>query len=376
MSEVRIGQGDGSEAEENTLDRLFHEGEDPQPRPDERRRLRGRRGVLLALGVLGGLFGLLVGIGAATALHLRSTYNENIERFGDPFEAIPQASRPTTEPGATGAMNILMLGSDSRVSAGDPTQWTAGAQRTDAIMILHIPADRKSASLMSIPRDSWVKVPGHGMNKINAGFSLGGPTLMVQTVESVTGIRIDHVAIVDFDGFKEITDALGGVAITVPKTVSSFQGTIKAGTYTMDGETALTYVRQRYNLPGGDFDRVHRQQNWIRAVMTKLMSSGTLKNPLKLNAAMSALTKSLATDDAFTIHEMQALALSMRNLRAGDVSFFTVPVKGTGWSPDHKQSIVVLDDKAGQALFRAVRKDDIGSWIETAQPDLLGKTVR
>ena len=88
-------------------------------------------------------------------------------------------------------------------------------------MIVHIPANRKGAYIISIPRDSWVTIPGHGQAKINAGFSFGGPTLMVQTVESVTGVRIDHVAIVDFDGFKQITDALGGVQITVPQTVSS-----------------------------------------------------------------------------------------------------------------------------------------------------------
>jgi LCP family protein required for cell wall assembly len=274
-------------------------------------------------------------------------------------------------------VNILMLGSDSRVSAGDPSQWAAGAQRTDAIMLLHLTADRKSAYVMSIPRDSWVNVPGHGTNKVNSAFSLGGPTLMVQTIEQLTNVRIDHVTIVDFEGFKQITDALGGVTITVPKTVTSDkQGTIKAGTYTMDGETALTYVRQRYNLPGGDFDRVKRQQNWIRAVMLKLMSQGTLTNPFKLNSAMNALTKSLSIDDAFTSDEMRDLALSARGLRAGDVTFLTVPVAGTGWSPDHEQSIVNLDKEAGAGLFEAIRKDEVGTWMASNTTNTLGDTVR
>jgi LCP family protein required for cell wall assembly len=378
VGDIRIQHEDGPGTGVFGLDDMIQSAKNHRDGPEKTatRRRRLRRRLLITLGLFTALIGLAAGIGVVTFFHMRSALDSNIERFGDPFEAIPEESRPTTEAEATGAVNILLLGSDSRVSAGDPTQWSAGAQRTDAIMVLHISADRDSASIMSIPRDSWVQIPGHGMNKINAGFSFGGPTLMVQTIESVTGVRIDHVAIVDFDGFKEITDALGGVTITVPKTVSSFQGTIEAGTYTMDGETALTYVRQRYNLPGGDFDRVRRQQNWIRAVMNKLMSGGTLKNPVKLNNALSALTKSLATDDDFTIEEMQSLAVSLRSLRSDDVDFFTVPVQGTGWSPDHTQSIVVLDEQADEELFEAIRTDDVRTWLTANDIDELGTTVR
>jgi LCP family protein required for cell wall assembly len=335
-----------------------------------------RRRWAIVLGALATVLLLFTGGGYLVVHRVTSTWDQNIERIEDPFKAIPDDVRPQTDPNAGDAVNILLLGSDSRVSAGDPAQWATGAQRTDAIMLLHLPANRKGAYLMSIPRDSWVKVPGHGTTKINAAFSWGGPTLMVQTVEQLTGVRINHLAIVDFDGFKQITDALGGVTITVPKTVSSSQGTIKAGTYTMDGETALTYVRQRYNLPGGDFDRVKRQQNWIRAVMVKLMSQGTLTNPLKLNEAMNGLTKALSIDDAFTTNEMRDLALSSRNLRPSDVKFFTVPVAGTGWSPDHKQSIVKLDTTADAELWQAVRKDQVGAWITTQGQETLGSTVR
>ncbi len=369
-------------ADENAPDDAFgqlFQDVDPagRTRPKRRRRwLHGWRGAVTALGVVVGLLGLLVVGGLVGLAQLKAGYNRNIERFGDPFKAIPQAARPTPEAGTTGATNILLLGSDSRVSAGDPSQWTVGAQRTDAIMIVHIPADRKGAYIISIPRDSWVTIPGHGQAKINAAFSWGGPTLMVQTVESVTGVRIDHVAIVDFDGFKQITDALGGVTITVPQTVSSSQGTIKAGTYTMDGTTALTYVRQRYNLPGGDFDREKRQQNFLRAVMVKLMSKGTLTDPLKLNDVLGALTKSLSTDDSFSIDQMQNLAVSLRDVRSGDVKFLTVPVSGTGWSPDHQQSIVVLAKQADASLWQSVRKDAVGDWIGSNNANLLGATVR
>ncbi len=376
MSDIRVRPDEGQPAEQDAFGQMFREV-DPDGRPRRRRRLRGRRGVLIIFGTLFGLLGLLAGGAFLTFNHLKAGYDRNIQRFGDPFKAIPQASRPTTDAAASGAVNILLLGSDSRVSAGDPSQWTIGGQRTDAIMVLHIPANRKGAYIVSIPRDSWVTIPGHGPAKINAGFSFGGPTLMVETIESVTGVRIDHVAIVDFDGFKQITDALGGVKITVPKTVTSkVQGTIKAGTYTMDGATALTYVRQRYNLPGGDFDREKRQQNWMRAMMVKLMSKGTLTNPFTLNDVLSAVTKSLSTDDAFSIDQMQGLALSLRSVRSADVKFMTVPIQGTGWSPDHKQSIVVLDKQADAGLWSAVRKDSVSQWIATHDANLLGQTVR
>ena len=362
-----------SNISERTFDDVFSDlpGSRHAASPKRKRRW------LIVLGVFAAVGLLFTGGGFLVLNRVASGWDENIERIGDPFKSIPDGTRPQTDPNAGDAVNILMLGSDSRVSAGDPTQWAVGAQRTDAIMLLHLPADRKSAYVMSIPRDSWVNIPGHGQAKVNAAFSLGGPTLMVQTIEKLTGVRINHLAIVDFEGFKQITDALGGVTITVPKTVtSSKQGTIKAGTQLMDGETALTYVRQRYNLPGGDFDRVKRQQNWIRAVMVKLMSQGTLTNPFKLNDAMNALTKSLSIDDAFTSNEMRDLALSARNLRAGDVVFLTVPVAGTGWSPDHKQSIVNLDRTGGAELWEAVRTDKVGNWMTNNKPDSLGSTVR
>jgi LCP family protein required for cell wall assembly len=362
-----------SNISERTFDDVFSDFPSSRHTAPPKRKRRW----LIVLSVFAAVGLLFTGGGYLVLNRVTSGWDENIERIGDPFKSIPDSSRPQTDPNAGDAVNILMLGSDSRVSAGDPTQWAVGAQRTDAIMLLHLPADRKSAYVMSIPRDSWVNIPGHGQAKVNAAFSLGGPTLMVQTIEKLTGVRINHLAIVDFEGFKQITDALGGVTITVPKTVtSSKQGTIKAGTQLMDGETALTYVRQRYNLPGGDFDRVKRQQNWIRAVMVKLMSQGTLTNPFKLNDAMNALTKSLSIDDAFTSNEMQDLALSARNLRAGDVVFLTVPVAGTGWSPDHKQSIVNLDRAGGAELWEAVRTDKVGNWMMTNKPDSLGNTVR
>lgn len=319
---------------------------------------------------------LVVGGFTAAVLGLQTKYDSNIDRFGDPFAALPEEVRPTKPTGDTaGAANYLLLGSDSRISAGDASQWQAGAQRTDAIMLVHIPADRSGAFIMSIPRDSYVEIPGHGRNKINAAYSFGGPPLLIQTVEQLTGVRIDHLAVVDFEGFVDMTDALGGVEITVPETTGDSRATFEAGTQRMDGATALTYVRQRKNLKGGDLDRVKRQQNWIRSVTSEALSKGTLTNPLRLNAFLEATTRSLSVDDGFGISEIRDLGLSMRSVRADDIEFFTVPVAGLGRSPDGQQSIVNLDETAGDALWAAVSRDEVGPWLAQNPADVLDDTV-
>lgn len=352
-------------------------GEPPRRRRDRRRFLGGWPRWAKVVAVLTAA-AVVVGVGFEVAVsQWKKSLDQNIERIGDPFQAIPKTERATVDPVAGDAMNILLLGSDSRISAGNPQDWVSGAQRTDAIMVLHLAADRKSASVVSLPRDSWVTVPGHGKNKINAAFSLGGPSLMIRTVESVTGVRIDHVVVIDFTGFKEITDALGGVKICVPKTVSDGIGVVKAGCQVMDGETALQYVRQRKTLAGGDFDRVRRQQNWIRQVMKKLAARGTLTNPMKLNSALDALTSSTATDDAFTIDDMYDLALDYQGVDVGDIAFFTAPLAKPSTGYEGSQSVVYLDDAQNALLWKAYREDKVNAYIAEYAPRVLGAdTVR
>ncbi len=301
-------------------------------------------------------------------------YDRNIERFGDPFAQIPATERPAPT-AQTGALNVLLLGSDSRISAGDPKAWSAGAQRTDAIMLVHVQADRKAAYVVSIPRDSWVPIPGRGTAKINAAFSWGGPALMVRTVESVTGVHVDHVVIADFDGFQQLTDDLGGVDIKVPKATRDERATWTAGVHHMSGKDALNYVRQRHNLPGGDFDRVKRQQTWIRAVVRKLVASGTMANPVALNRALTTLSKSVATDAAFDIDKLGALVSSLADMDPGELRFLTMPTAGSGVSSDG-QMYLKVDRTAAGRLFQAVEDDKVRQWIRTYRPDMLPETVR
>ncbi|WP_418606770.1 LCP family protein [Georgenia sp. SUBG003] len=314
--------------------------------------------------------------GVAGVSYLQGRLEAGIERIGDPFAPLPErpvnAPRTVVADGAGAAarppVNILVLGSDSRISAGDPDRWTAGAQRTDAIMLAQISGDRESLTMMSIPRDSWVEVPGHGTAKINAAFSWGGPTLMIETVEQLTGVRVDHFAVADFESFAELTDELGGVELTLAQPLTAGGATLEEGTHVLDGEQALAYARERYNVDGGDFGRVQRQQNWMRAIMRSMFDRELLTDPGRLMSTLEAVTRSLSLDDGLTVSKMRDLAIGARALRPDSVHFITAPYVGTGRSPDGTQSIVLLDDARMKEVSAAFAEDRIGDYL-TAHPD-------
>lgn len=329
--------------------------------PARRRRLRDRKGLMITLGVLLVLVLGVVGVVAFSALRL----DRNIERVPDVFEGVtdrPEA--PTPEPGETATpLNVLVLGTDSRISAGDPSQWTQGAQRTDVMMLVHLAADRESGYVMSIPRDAWVPIPGHGEAKINAAFSYGGPSLLIQTVEDLTGVLIDHFAVTDFESFERITDSMGGVWMTLKEPlVDRGREILPAGNHLMTGEQALTYVRQRKNLARGDFDRVQRQQAWMRAMVSRVLDEEILRDPTRWYPLLDAVTASVAVDEGLTRNRMTSLLMEARDLRPGNMAFFTVPIQGTGRSADG-QSIVVLDRPNFDALMAAVRDDTVGDFL-------------
>ena len=297
------------------------------------------------------------------ALWVRHSLGSSLETFEDPFSGIPtRAPEQQVPEGQEAATNILVLGTDSRTSAGDPSQWEAGAQRTDAIMIMQISGDNKDVSVMSIPRDSWVSIPGHGEGKINAAYSYGGPSLTIQTVENLTGIRISHFVIADFESFQNLTDELGGVTINLkePQTLAGTE--FPAGAQVLNGKQALAYTRERKSLPGGDFDRVKRQQAWMRAIVRQVLTSGTLSNPTSLYSFLKTATQTVAVDESFTIDEMQSLAFGLRGLRSNDISFMTAPNNGTGTSPDG-QSIVELNPDADTPLFEAFATDTVEDYL-------------
>ena len=316
--------------------------------------------MLLALALVGGglaLFGYLYG----------RKLDSQVAR-SDPFSQITGA-RPARI--APGAMNILLLGSDSR----DPdNKAKAGEWRTDTIVLMHVQADHKKAYLISIPRDTYVYIPrsptnpdqGDTHSKINAAFAWGGLPLVVETVEGFTGVRIDHVILIDFGGFQQVTDALGGVDMTVDQTITSIHPphrTFTKGMNHFTGAEALDYVRQRYQFPDGDITRAKHQQEFMKAVMDKAVSSGTLANPARLNAFLQAVTKSVTVDKDLSLPDM---ALEFRNLHSSDLKFLTSPFSGFG--DRDGESVVLSDPERAKALYDAVARDKVAQWLSTGSP--------
>lgn len=334
------------------------EQQNPQDRAENRPRWRKVARSLVIVSTIVVLLAVAGGYG--TSLWLEHRLGGQIERL--PLALPSDAHRPAAAPNTS--MNILLMGSDKRADG------SVSGQRSDTMMVVHVAADRKSAGVVGIPRDSWVQVPGHGPAKINAAFSWGGPALAVQTVENLTDVRIDHVAVIDWEGFKDLTDALGGVTVRVHETVTDgYTGRVwTAGRHRVDGEAALAYVRQRAGLPGGDFDRIKRQQSFLRALSRKVLRTQTFVNPPRMYDVLDSVTRSLSVDEGWTSEDLRKLAWSLRSLRSQDVAFTTVPLRGTGM--EGAQSVVYLDRQAGTDLWDAVRDDDVVPWIEAADADL------
>ena len=338
---------------------------------------RPGRGWRIALLSVLAIFLVLTLATGGLALWVRHSIASGIEFIADPFVGIPaRAPQQKVAAGEEPAVNILVLGTDSRTSASDPSQWKEGAQRTDAIMIVQVSGDRKTVSVMSIPRDSWVEIPGHGQGKINAAYSYGGPSLTIHTVENLTGIHIDHFAVANFESFVALTDEIGGVRINLkaPQTLAGKE--LDAGAQVLDGQQALAYTRERSSLPNGDFDRVKRQQTWMRSIVSRVLTNGTMSSPTALYSFLKTASRTVAVDESFTLNQMQSLALETRHLHSNDIAFMTVPTAGTGTSTDG-QSIVALDADADTPLFNAFAEDRVSAYL-TEHPDaveLLPATV-
>lgn len=330
--------------------------------------LRTSRLGLVAFGSLVAL--LLLVVAAVVALRMTAaTYLDKVERLPDPFISIPPAIRPSP---AEGGMTFLLIGVDAESADG--------AGRGDTLMVARITKDRGHAYVISIPRDSWVDVPGHGTKKINAAYSLGGPALAVQTVEKLTKLRIDHVAVVGWDGFRTMTNALGGVVITIPEdSFDPSQGIMfKAGTHRLSGEEALLYVRQRYGLPRGDLDRTLRQQNFLRALITQVVDRQILADPARLAALLDAFTGAIKVDSGLTTDDLWWLAMDAPKLREG-VRFLNAPVEKLDRISDAdgvEQSVVYLNEIANATLWRAVGTDRIDQYLAQYGGDVLGHTTR
>ncbi|PMR62288.1 transcriptional regulator [Verrucosispora sp. ts21] len=311
-------------------------------------------------------------IGGGGAWFYARSLDKNLART-DPFSEIT-GGRPAKS--VDGALNILMVGTDSRDP--DAPMDRPGEWRADTIIVMHIPADHQKAYLVSIPRDLYVPIPESAgadcasgqRRKINAAFAFGGLPLAVRTVECFTDVHIDHVMAIDFGGFKQVTDALGGVDLEVERTITSIHKPYRKftkGTNHMNGTEALDWIRQRKQFPDGDFARMRHQQEFLRALMDKAASTGTLTNPKKLNAFLRSVTDAVTVDQEFSLTDM---AVQFRNLRGENLTFVTSPHLGS--QTINGESVVVSDREKALAMYRAMSADTMAEWMSANKPSTSG----
>ncbi|MEE2522139.1 LCP family protein [Pseudarthrobacter sp. J75] len=341
------------------LENSFDEPSVPEP---PRKRRKGRT----ALIVIGCLVLVAALVAGGYVFNLANTFDSNTDKIEQAFPEESNRPKPAEPVNGTSAKNILLMGSDSRgATEVDAANGAATDQRADTLMLLHIPADRKNVYTVSLMRDLWVDIPGHGQSKINSALAYGGVPLMVQTVESLFNQRIDHVAMVDFEGFKGLTDALGGVEVTssIGFTSGHAEGyQFKAGPNLLNGEQALAFVRERYAFADGDYQRVRNQQAFLKAIIGKTISAETLTNPVTINNMVQSMAPFVSVDRTLNSGALASLGLELKDIRQQDIAMFTLPTNGIGTSSDG-QSIVLPNPEAIANISNAMASDTLGDYI-------------
>ena len=275
------------------------------------------------------------------------------------------SARPPESP--TKAENILLIGSDNRGDGNEEYGQDTGTQRSDTTILLHISADRSNATAMSIPRDLMTHVPqctkpdggtiGAKFEQFNWAFEAGGAACTIRAVEEMTGVRIDHHLTVDFNGFKNMVNAVDGVEVCVPEPVHDTQAhlNLPAGRQKLNGEQALGYVRARHSLgDGSDTERIQRQQDFLASLVKKVQSDGVLLNPTKIYPLLNAATKSLSADPGLaSLKDLYKLAQSLQKIPTGAIHFLTVPQEP--YVADHNRDQLV--QSRAEPLFAALRAD-------------------
>jgi LCP family protein required for cell wall assembly len=270
------------------------------------------------------------------------------------------------------AQNVLLIGDDHRppgasaqVLAQLNTQQDGGSTNTDTMMVLHVPADGTKPTVISLPRDSWVDIPGHGKGKLNSAFAIGvndgggdagGIKLLIQSIQQLTGLSVDHFVRVSLLGFYQVAQALGPIQVCLNEPARDpFSGiNLPAGVSQLNASQALAFVRQRHGLPRGDLDREVRQQYFLSAALRTAISQGVLTNPGRLSNLLNAVGTALQTDPGL---DLLRLATLFPHLSAADVRFTTIPITGTPTITDdngNEISIVAVDTVAMPAFIASV----------------------
>ncbi|WP_435969756.1 LCP family protein [Streptomyces sp. Qhu_M48] len=341
----------------------------PRPRPVaraapvRRRRRRPRWGMRMATALSVTVLAA-GGIGHAVVTGL----DTGITRV-DPFKDMKN------RPQAGNGMNVLVVGTDGRdrITPEEKAKYRLGGapcRCTDTVMLVHISEDRERASVVSLPRDSYAEMPEHtdlvsGKRhqahpvKLNAAYAEGGPSLTVRTVESMTGVKIDHYLEVDFTSFMRTVDAVGGVQICTTRPVKdTYTGLdLPAGTHELDGGQALQYVRSRHIDGAADLGRMQRQQRFLAALIERMTSGGVLFNPVRFREVATTMLSSVRADEDFGTDQLLALSKAMRGFTPASSEFVSVPIGDMSFPVKGIGSTVKWDAAKAQKLFKALRED-------------------
>lgn len=318
----------------------------------KKRRLRDL-GIILASFVLVGMLGA-----GAFAFALGNIYNSNRNVLANPFPS--STDRPATTTGeAAKAVNILVIGSDSK-TAKDKVDNNGKNQSADAILVLHVSGDRTQVYGMSVLPDTYVSIPGHGKGPISQALKYGGISLLDQTVEKQLDVRMDQIAIVSFQGFSKITDALGGIIVNNPVEFSSKSYNYPKGYIQMDGSQALSYVRESAVFATTDTQRAENQQAFVAGVLDTVISKGTLLDPFKITDTVSSISPYMTVTSGMDAAYLAGLGYSLKSLNSADVDFLSFPTDGTKTVSGNK---VALPDAAKlSALQKAFRGDKLSGY--------------
>lgn len=356
---------------------------------------RRRRWLTITAGLL-----VIASVGTVVSLKALDDRYEGAVKRENLLGSVAKAEGIPDPPKASGPITFLIIGSDSRAGANtnpgtpDGTVAAIQGQRSDTIMLIHVPKSTDRAYVISIPRDSYIRIADKNgkparKNKINAAFAFGGAPRLVQTLNNFTGGRIDYPIVVDFAAVRKLTDLVGGVDVIVDRTsydpyrflpantpypvtpCRDTRGrrqrcvTFKAGPLHLDGQLAEYYVRQREGLPSGDFDRVKRQQQYLRALLTKISAGDAIANPLKFDKLIRTALGALTVDNTMPV---RSLAFTLKGLRAANLTFITLPIAdtttipGVGW-------VAVPDEAGTRELFTALNTDTLDQYVLKHPPN-------
>jgi LCP family protein required for cell wall assembly len=345
-----------------------------------RGRHRVRNRVVLVVMIVAGLLAASVVVVSGWAWWTYRDFNTKISRV----DALNGSGKPTKDIDGKD-QNILIAGNDDRDTATDAelaqlgTTRDGGSLNTDTMMLVHVPANGAKATVISFPRDSYVAIPGFSSNKLNSAYPDGytsangataakrsaGARLLVHTLQDLTGLTFDHFVQVDLLGFYRISNAIGGVPVVLCQAQHEANSGINlpAGRSVIKGKQALAFVRQRYGLPNGDFDRIKRQQYFLSAAFRQITSAGTLLNPFKLKSLLNAVDRSLQMDPTL---DPLALAQQMQSLTADNITFKTIPTDGLG--SNDAGSVVLVNPAEVRQFVQGLIKPSTPAPASTVRP--------